>query len=180
MTKKKSKFWKNFGIAIFIISIVALFLVSIGKIDLFEKQSKPLKKLHPPSKEPDVKILEIKKAEKEVLKKKLDRKSNRLYKTVKYLLAFLYAALNVLGWFLLWNGDVSETIGSLVSYNEAAFIVYLFFMLVFPKKPYGLASLSTVLKKKIRKSFYRKYPELEEEIKQLEIDISIHYEENKN
>lgn len=171
MTKKINRFWEILGIILILIVLVVLFLISIGKIDLFERPDKT--KIKSQTQEPkiDTEKLKREKKEKEALKKRLGRRSSFVYNFVKYSLALIYLAANILGWLLLWNGDMNDTIGNLVNYNEAIFLIYLFFMLVVPKKPLSISNLSYVLKRKISQFFYHKYQGLVEEIKILEKEI---------
>lgn len=172
MRKRKTEIINTIIIVVIILLIIIIFLISIGKIDLFEKSFKtPAKIQEKDTNETKRKELKIQIEEKQKIKKYLDSKANRLYIWAKFVIALFYLGANIIGWMLLWSGDFNQTLGFLITYNEAVFILYVLIMLVIPKKPLSISSLVQAIRLKIRRLLYFRNLGLEDEIKELGKEI---------
>lgn len=174
MAKSDVKFdwWVLLGVIVLILVII-LFLISLGKIDGFEKV-KNTRAIDKERKQLAKKVDDLKTVaeQKKALMNRLDKVSLRAYAFSKYILASIYILINI-GLFLCsWSGDFNSTLGLVLNYNQAIFILFFMFAIVIPRKPVSVFSLNYYLRLKIRSIYYSKTPALEEEIEAINNEIN--------
>jgi len=176
--KEGSDFWIFIGIIVLVL-VVILYLITIGKIDLFEK-TKASKGVDEERKSIINKVGQLKSEadKKSELKARLDKSSLRTYNVAKIFLASLYIVANFILFSRLWAGDFASTLGIVLNYNQAIFILFVLFAIVIPRKPISIFSLNYYLRLKIRSIYYLNTPDLESEI--MVINDEIKSLENKH
>lgn len=169
--KEESDFWILIGILILVL-VVILYLISTGKIDLFEK-TKSSKGVDEERNKIIIKVNELKSdvEKKSELRKLLDKRAINTYNVAKYFLASFYILINMVLFLKFWSGDFTSTLGIVLNYNQAFFILFLLFAIVIPRKPISIFTLNYYLRLKIRSIYYSKTPALESEIEEINIEI---------
>lgn len=176
--KDESDLWIIVGIMV-LVFVVIVYLISTGKIDLFDK-TKTSKGVDEERKSIIKKVNQLKSdaEKKSELKTRLDKSSLRTYNGAKICLALIYLVSNSILFSRLWSGDFISTLGIVLNYNQAFFILFLLFAIVIPRKPICIFSLNYYLRLKIRSIYYLKTPDLEAEI--MVINDEIKSLENKH
>lgn len=173
MTKESdnSEIWIIIGFII-LVFVVILFLISVGKIDLFEK-TKESKGVNEDRNNilKQVEDLKSKLEQKAELKNLIEKKSLRTYNWAKCITALAYIVINIIVFNGLWTGNFTETLGYLLNYNQVFFILFFIIAIVIPRKPANIFTLNYYLRLRIKTIYYSRTPLLEEEIRRINSEL---------